>query len=228
MIMAYYISNDYLAHHGVKGMHWGVRRYRNADGSLTNAGKKRYYTELKKSYNKQKDPSRPYLFSDETKAIIRSGISKSKVLESDGLKEDIKELKKLRNKHKELSSKTVDFYESKASEDAKSRAYNRTYRWFEKNNQAYLKDIIKKNNNKKTGLDNFHDFRKTFDGYLDDEWVKAEKAWSKTPEGQSRKLADDAWHNYYKKTKEVGQKVSDSLLGAYGDKKLNALSSETY
>ena len=31
-----------LYHHGVKGMKWGVRRYQNADGSLTDAGKKKY------------------------------------------------------------------------------------------------------------------------------------------------------------------------------------------
>lgn len=31
-----------LYHHGIKGMKWGVRRYQNADGSLTNVGKKRY------------------------------------------------------------------------------------------------------------------------------------------------------------------------------------------
>ena len=31
-----------LAHYGVLGMKWGVRRYQNSDGSLTNAGKKRY------------------------------------------------------------------------------------------------------------------------------------------------------------------------------------------
>lgn len=36
--------NDYLAHHGVKGMKWGVRRYQNKNGSLTSAGKKKYYT----------------------------------------------------------------------------------------------------------------------------------------------------------------------------------------
>lgn len=34
--------NDQIWHWGVKGMKWGVRRYQNADGSLTEAGKKRY------------------------------------------------------------------------------------------------------------------------------------------------------------------------------------------
>ena len=30
-----------LHHHGIKGMHWGVRRFQNTDGSLTAAGRKR-------------------------------------------------------------------------------------------------------------------------------------------------------------------------------------------
>lgn len=29
-----------LYHHGIKGMRWGVRRFQNKDGTLTNAGKK--------------------------------------------------------------------------------------------------------------------------------------------------------------------------------------------
>ena len=32
---------DELMHYGVKGMHWGVRRYQNSDGTLTNLGKQR-------------------------------------------------------------------------------------------------------------------------------------------------------------------------------------------
>ena len=38
----YNYSDDYLAHYGVPGMKWGVRRYQSKDGTLTSAGKKRY------------------------------------------------------------------------------------------------------------------------------------------------------------------------------------------
>ena len=31
-----------LSHHGIKGQHWGQRRYQNEDGSLTDAGRARY------------------------------------------------------------------------------------------------------------------------------------------------------------------------------------------
>lgn len=50
--MQYYalVMNEgsYIKHHGILGQKWGIRRYQNKDGSLTEEGKKRYAKELEK------------------------------------------------------------------------------------------------------------------------------------------------------------------------------------
>lgn len=47
-----------LYHHGIKGMHWGVRRFQNPDGTLTAAGKRRERAEdraARKEATRQRD-----------------------------------------------------------------------------------------------------------------------------------------------------------------------------
>jgi hypothetical protein len=46
--------NGELYHWGIKGMKWGIRRYQNKDGSLTNAGRKRYAEEEAKLKAREK------------------------------------------------------------------------------------------------------------------------------------------------------------------------------
>lgn len=46
----YSIHDYYISHHGVKGQKWGIRRYQNPDGTLTEEGKKRY-EKIKSKYD---------------------------------------------------------------------------------------------------------------------------------------------------------------------------------
>lgn len=46
------MNSDELYHHGIKGQRWGIRRYQNADGSLTSAGRQKLRNWKHKQYQK--------------------------------------------------------------------------------------------------------------------------------------------------------------------------------
>ena len=53
-ILTKVLSDQELCHHGILGQKWGVRRYQNSDGSLTDEGKKRY-SQLRSDLDSSKD-----------------------------------------------------------------------------------------------------------------------------------------------------------------------------
>ena len=63
-------ETNYLAHHGILGMKWGVRRYQNKDGSLTAAGRKRL--EKKDAKFKKKDPNTYNKLAKQKQEVMRS------------------------------------------------------------------------------------------------------------------------------------------------------------
>lgn len=132
-----------LEHHGIPGMKWGVRRFQNADGSLTSAGRRRYNVNVdaakarvriakkeersaKTEYNKatlygigvNKKATEKYV-----KAVGKTDWEKEK-LRSEKAKNGLNEDTKAKSKHR---SALEEEYKKKgmSSEEAEIAAYKR-------------------------------------------------------------------------------------------------------
>lgn len=82
-----------LYHHGIKGQRWGVRRYQNADGSLTAAGQKRYDRDIRENNAKKKE-NRAIIDGPDPKRWVTEDLYRSKQV-VDVHSDLVKELKKL-------------------------------------------------------------------------------------------------------------------------------------
>ncbi len=82
-----------LYHHGIKGQRWGVRRYQNADGSLTAAGQKRYDRDVRENNAKKKE-NRAIIDGPDPKRWVTEDLDRSKQV-VDAHSDLVKELKKL-------------------------------------------------------------------------------------------------------------------------------------
>lgn len=86
------MEQNYIAHHGVTGQKWGVRRFQNKDGSLTRAGRKRYGVDDPKKAKEKKRETK----EKETKEQYNS--RKEKALRAGSAEEILKFQGNLSNK----------------------------------------------------------------------------------------------------------------------------------
>lgn len=71
------MENNELMHYGILGMKWGVRRYQNKDGTLTDAGKKRYDRDVRENLAKKKE-NRVDTSEPDPNRWVRENIERSK------------------------------------------------------------------------------------------------------------------------------------------------------
>ena len=117
-----YQYEEYLAHHGIKGQKWGVRRFQNKDGSLNAAGKKRY-GDTSETYNAVKNARKA-----QREAYSQYNRSFNKAANTSVLRNLTKKGREIYNNRWDKAAEDADKYEtSKAATKAAKQAYKDAY-----------------------------------------------------------------------------------------------------
>ncbi len=112
--MSTFTEYDFLCHHGILGMKWGIRRYQNKDGTLTEAGKIHYG--IKKGYTQEELTKRSLYGLGKTLKKTKSFKERRQIKQS-GTENIIKDnrdlnlnfLSKIRDTQKELNDKQKEY-----------------------------------------------------------------------------------------------------------------------
>ena len=147
-------DSDYLAHYGIKGQKWGIRRFQNPDGTLTAEGAKRYGTvkEMKKAVKDEykKDNAMAKKLGNE--AAIAAWAAKKQAISS------AKAIQKYsKHPHNDKNKRHLEV------EREVSRFLNENKRITQEKAEAHYKEMIKK-----YGKKAMKDIRYAKDGSIDE------------------------------------------------------------
>ena len=124
------IFTDELYHHGIKGQKWGIRRYRNKDGTLTESGKKR----LSKKYKKLATKAEKSVAANENKVWVNAYNKSANIMNNGGIDKFNREQRKKYGKN---------FANRKGYETDYEKLFNNTFK------KIYSKDLYETYKNDK-------------------------------------------------------------------------------
>lgn len=197
----YLVRGSELTHHGIKGMKWGKRRFQNADGSLTAAGKARYrdamdVAEKKAAYKSANKEARKAVNKTIDRRSQAHSLSKKRRQAYDALVEDAAnktnkaaELEKEYKSAKKAANRAAvkDYRKkfdtaSKASDvaDQKWRDTQEAYKSLGKNKLQRIVNAAKGNTAEAKRYKSMYDEWEKSQNFADKSWSEAKEAYSYT------------------------------------------------
>lgn len=210
--MPYIVIGGVLYHYGIPGMEWGKRRFQNKDGTLTEAGKRRYAKNIAR-YAKKEAKEHRNVHNSVSKAIAEDLYANPKVLEK--VTPALKEIRHHADKFSKMAETDEEYYDSDDYVRARKDAYDDLVSWYKKEEPEEFSQLLEANGGSEAGLEKFRVFDTWLDGWVDDYHAKGLEQW-RSDHGYSRQDMDRELAAYTKSCQEA----TKELLGTYGTMKV--------
>lgn len=138
-------GDDELYHHGIKGQRWGVRRFQNDDGTLTEEGIRRYKTLVSKSarnIERINKVSQEDIDKSPRAARLRQKMAKYQVRQAKGL-ERVSRGKNMTRRQRKAVKKVIKIGKKLKRINRSEKIRARTIKQLTNQNKRYEKQISK-------------------------------------------------------------------------------------